>query len=120
MLYTWMAFVLGIVILTKVLHVLVGRQLERASLTLSTLRPGAVSLEHDYAIGDCCGQKRGTVGEPGPAAVKVEGEVAQGVTESAQEECDMAAEPCELESLYSVSMIGTVSACEGCSLPARA
>lgn len=92
------------VLLTEILHVLVSRQLERAALTLTTLCTSTVSLEHDYAIGNCCGHKGSAVGESSPAAVEVEGKVAEGVAESAQEESDMAAEPGELESLFELSV----------------
>lgn len=90
---------LRFVCLTQILHILVGDQGERASLTLPALSTRAVAFEDDDAIGGSGGDESSAVAELCPTAVVAEGDVAQGVAERAQEQSNMADEPCELQGL---------------------
>jgi hypothetical protein len=85
--------------LTKVLHILVANQLERAALALTALRTCAVALEDNDAVGDGSGNESGAVREASPAAGRVEGDVAQGVAEGGEQESHMSSKPSELEGL---------------------
>ena len=84
--------------LTKILHVLVANDGQWAPLTFSTLGTGSVSLKDHDAVRSGCSDKCSAVAEAGPPGGRVEGDVAQAVAECAEQEGDMAAEPCELQS----------------------
>lgn len=85
--------------LTKVLHILVGDELERAALALTALGASTVAFEDHDAVSDGSGKESGAVGETGPAAGGVEGDVAQAVAQGAEQQGHVAGEPRELESL---------------------
>jgi hypothetical protein len=87
---------------TKILHILISRQREWAALSLSALLARAVALEDDDAVSCSSGNKRSAVGELSPTAVGVEGDVAQAVTQRAEQEGHVAAEPGELEAAYEI------------------
>lgn len=81
------------------MHILVADQLEWAALALTALGASAVALEDDNTVGDGSGEEGGAVREASPAAGRVEGDVAEAIAESAQEESHMSSEPGELERL---------------------
>lgn len=81
--------------ITKVLHILIPKQLQRGALSLAALGAGAVAFEDDDAVGGGGGDEGGAVAVAGPGAVRVEGDVAQAVAEGAQQERDVADEPGE-------------------------
>jgi hypothetical protein len=81
------------------LHILVANQLERAALALTALRTSAVTLEDDDTVGDGSSNESGAVREASPAAGRVEGDVAQAIAESGEQEGHMSSKPGELESL---------------------
>ena len=88
---------------TQILHVLIPSQLQRGAMPLPTLRTCTVAFEDHDAVGGGGGDKGGAVAVAGPAAGRVEGDVAQAVAEGADEEGDMPAEPGELEAGWYVS-----------------
>lgn len=81
------------------MHILIANQLKRAALTLTALRTSAVALEDNDTVGDGGGNEGGAVREASPAAGGVEGNVAQAVAQSAEEEGHMSSEPGKLEGL---------------------
>lgn len=84
---------------SKVLHIFITSQSQWAAWLLASLCASAVALEYHNTVCRGCGNEGSAVAELRPAAVVVEEDVAQRVSERGQQEGDVADEPCELERL---------------------
>ena len=83
---------------TEILHILITSNGHCTALSLSTFGAGAVALEDHDAVGGGRCDEGSAVAVAGPCRRRVEGDVAQGVAEGAEQEGDVAAEPGELQS----------------------
>ena len=92
------------IVRTQILDVLIPEKRQRAALAFPTLSARTVALEDHDSVG-CSGRDEGgAVAVACPAAGSVEGDVAQAVAESAEEERHMSTEPCELQTTQRVSI----------------
>lgn len=80
------------------MNVLVTQQGQRTALSLPALLAGTVALENDDAISGSCRHEGSTVGEASPGAIGVKGKVAQGESQGAEQEGDVARKPGKLQS----------------------
>lgn len=84
--------------LTEVLHILICEQSERGAL-LASSGTGSVALVDDDAVGHGRSHESGAIGELCPSRVVVEGDVGKAVAQGAEEQREVASEPCELQRL---------------------
>ena len=86
--------------LTKILHILIQGEVHGNSLLrLPRASASPITFVDDNAISSGSRDEGCAVGELGPSAVEVEGDVGQAVPQDTQEESDVSGEPGKLERL---------------------
>lgn len=100
---------------TEILHILIPDDSHWAALTLPAFGTSTVTLKHHDAVGSSRSDKGSAVAVAGPSGGRVEGDVAQAVAECAEQEGDMAAEPCELQSADTI-IVSIASAWGVCTI----